>query len=95
VKETVKWGDVTFFLKGNSVAWIIIYREHVDFGFFRGVELSAIRLEGNCKGLRPIKIRSQKDINGVELTGLLKDAAKLENQLLKKPHFGTKLILSR
>jgi hypothetical protein len=62
----------------------------VDFGFFLGAELSARWLEGNGKGLRFIKIRSQKDIKGVEQKGLLKEAAKLENQLLKTPYFGTK-----
>jgi uncharacterized protein YdhG (YjbR/CyaY superfamily) len=27
VEDTVKWGNVTFLLKGNNVAWIIIYRD--------------------------------------------------------------------
>jgi hypothetical protein len=51
----------------------------VDFGFFRGAELSSKLLEGTGKGLRNIKIRSQKGVDLVELTRLLEDAAKLEN----------------
>jgi hypothetical protein len=51
----------------------------VDFGFFRGAELSSKLLEGTGKGLRHIKIRSQKGVDLVELTRLLEDAAKLEN----------------
>ena len=77
-EETVKWGNITYLLHGKNVAWIIQYRNHVDFGFFRGAELSSKLLEGTGKGLRHIKIKTGKDIDEAEIARLLKDAAKLE-----------------
>ena len=44
-EETVKWGNITYLLHGKNVAWIIQYKDHVDFGFFRGANfpLSCLR----------------------------------------------------
>ena len=50
----------------------------MNFGFFRGAELSSKLLEGTGKGLRHIKIKTGKDIDEAEIARLLKDAAKLE-----------------
>ena len=77
VVETIKWGNITYLLKGKNLAWIVIYKDHVDFGFFMGVKLNSKALKGTGKGLRHIKIEKQDDIKGQELARLLKDAAKL------------------
>ena len=58
VVETVKWGNITYLLGGKNLAWIIIYKEHVDFGFFRGAELHSQLLDGTGKGLRHIKTKT-------------------------------------
>lgn len=36
VVETVKWGNITYLLGENNLSWILIYCDHVDYGFFRG-----------------------------------------------------------
>ncbi len=75
--ETVKWGRPTYTLRGENVAWILNYRDHVDLGFFMGAKLKSELLEGTGKSLRHIKVRTVKDINRKEFTRLLKEAAKL------------------
>lgn len=77
--ETVKWGNITYLLHDRNLAWIIIYADHVDFGFFRGAELKSKLLEGTGKGLRHIKISQLEDIEEAEITRLLKDAVRLES----------------
>ena len=83
VVETVKWGNITYLFGGKNLAWIIIYKDHVDFGFFRGAELDSPLLEGTGKGLRHIKIKNKHDINEVEIARLMKRAAELEKK--RKP----------
>ena len=78
IVETVKWGNITYLMGGENLAWIIIYRDHVDFGFFRGAELESKLLEGTGKGLRHIKIRSSNEIDEKEVVGILKRAVGLE-----------------
>lgn len=82
IEETVKWGNITYILKSKNLAWIILYDDYLDFGFFRGAELSSKLLEGTGKGLRHIKIKEIKDINEAEIERLLLDAAKLETAFL-------------
>ena len=75
--ETVKWGSITYLVNEKNLAWILFYRNHVDFGFFMGAKLKSKLLEGTGKGLRHIKIRTPEDIDESEITSLLKGAAKL------------------
>lgn len=75
--ETIKWGNPTYTIGGKNVAWILNYKDHVDFGFFMGAKLKSKLLEGTGKGLRHIKVRTEKDIKEEEFARLLKDAAKM------------------
>lgn len=77
--EQIKWGNLCWTGKGN-VAWIIVYKEHVDFGFFGGARLKDPRglLEGTGKGLRHIKVREAKDIRPKEFAALLKQAVAMD-----------------
>jgi len=75
--ETVKWGNITYLLKGKNLACILFYKNHIDFGFFMGAKLKSKLLEGTGKSLRHIKIGTQEDIGESEITSLLKGAAKL------------------
>jgi len=74
--ETVKWGNITYLLDDRKIAWILFYRDHVDLGFFAGAKLHSKRLEGTGKGLRHVKIRNQDDMDELEFTRLLKEAAR-------------------
>ena len=78
IEETVKWGNITYLLNGENLAWIIVYDEHVDLGFFRGTELNSKLLEGTGKNLRHIKIKNKNELNEAEITRLLEKAAELE-----------------
>lgn len=78
--ETVKWGNITYLLDSKNLAWIIFYKDHVDFGFFRGAELESKLLEGTGQGLRHIKIANEKDVPKQEIAKLLVEATKLKEQ---------------
>lgn len=77
--EQIKWGNICWTLKGN-VCWIIVYNDHVDFGFFNGAKLKDAKglLEGTGKGLRHIKVREAKDIRPKEFSALLKQAVAMD-----------------
>lgn len=77
--EKLKWGNPTYIGRSN-VCWIISYRDHVDFGFFRGTELPDPKgiLEGTGKGLRHVKIYRRDDIPEKLLRSLLVAALKLD-----------------
>lgn len=77
VVETVKWGNITYLLGDENLSWIMAYKDHLDLGFFKGAELKSELLEGTGKGLRHIKVKTEKDINGKEVSRLLKEAAAL------------------
>ncbi len=70
-------GNPIYTVKGNHVAWLINYKNHLDFGFFMGSKLHSDLLEGTGKTLRHIKVRSPDDINEIEFMRLLREAAKL------------------
>lgn len=75
--ETVKWGNITYVYNGQNLSWFLFYKDHADFGFFKGARLKSQLLEGTGKGLRHIKVRSLEDIDDAEFSRLLKDASKL------------------
>jgi hypothetical protein len=77
-KEYVKWGIPHYYVGKVKVACIMIYRDHINLGFFRGAELNSKLLEGTGKGLRHIKIRTRDDIKETEYSRLLKQAANIE-----------------
>ena len=75
--ELVKWGNPTYLVKGKNVAWIMVYNDHVNLGFFQGARMRSKRLEGTGKGLRHVKVRKSEDIDQKELARLLRKAAAL------------------
>jgi hypothetical protein len=78
VVETIKWGNITYLLGVNNLSWILIYGDHVDYGFFRGAELTSKSLEGTGKGLRHIRIKNDHSFDEKEILKLLKMAAQLK-----------------
>ncbi len=73
------WGNPAYNGRQN-VCWILAYRDHEDFGFFRGTELPDPEhlLEGTGKRLRHVKIRSLGDVDSKPIQGLLLAALKLD-----------------
>ena len=76
-EAVIKWGKPTYLLKGENFTWIIPYRDHIDFGFFKGAMPESKLLEGTGKGLRHIKIWSKEEIKEREFARLLKEAKKM------------------
>lgn len=76
-EEKLKWGNITYTYNGSDICWIIAYKDHLDFGFFKGAMLKSDRLEGTGKGLRHIKVSAMSDIDEAEFTRLIGDATKL------------------
>jgi len=81
LKEAIKWGNLVWIGKDN-VCWIVVYKDHVDFGFFKGAQLKDTRglLEGTGKGLRHIKVLAPGDIREKEYADLLKQALALDGK---------------
>lgn len=79
LRETVKWRNPTYIGKGN-VAWLIVYKDHVDLGFFKGTSLKDPNqlLEGTGKGLRHVKIHAKSDIKPALLRPLINEAIALD-----------------
>lgn len=79
LQEAIKWGNVVWVGK-EDVCWILVYSDHVDFGFFKGAQLKDPKklLEGTGKGLRHIKVYSRADIKEKEYAALLKQASSLD-----------------
>jgi hypothetical protein len=75
--ELVKWGNPTYLVGGKNVAWILLYKDHVDLGFFQGAKMKSPMLEGSGKRMRHIKVRGLGDVDQKELPRLLKKAAAL------------------
>ena len=79
LREEMKWGGIAF-----MDSWIVCYAHalgtHVDFGFFKGVQLKDPTkiLQGEGKYLRHIKVRTPDDIPEKELARLLKQAVALD-----------------
>ncbi len=73
----MKWGNPTYLVDGKNVAWILLYKDHVNLGFFQGAKLKSKRLERTGKGLRHIKVRREEDIDEKEFARLLKKAASI------------------
>jgi hypothetical protein len=79
LKEAIKWGNVTW-IGNDNVAWIIVYRDHVDFGFFNGALLKDPKglLDGTGKKLRHVKVFTKADIREGDLAALVKQALTLD-----------------
>lgn len=79
LEEKVKWRNPTYTRKGN-VAWLILYQDHVDLGFFKGTSMKDPKklLEGSGKGLRHVKIREKADIKPADFKALIQEAIALD-----------------
>lgn len=80
LQEDIKWGNLTFIYNGN-VAFIYTYKSvpYINLGFMRAVELTDPKklFEGTGKGMRHIKIASDKDIDKKQITAWTREAIQL------------------
>ncbi|MCX6290715.1 MAG: DUF1801 domain-containing protein [Bacteroidetes bacterium] len=83
ITETIKWGNLTFVYKGN-LAFVYTYKkvDYINVGFLRALELSdpGKLFQGTGKGMRHIKIFSEKDIPKTQLKKWIKEAIKLNDE---------------
>ncbi len=80
LRECVKWGN-PFWVGKKDCIMLMLYEDHVNLGFVRGVELQTRFpiLEGTGKGFRHIKIRSTKDALNPVLPSIIRNAVKLDS----------------
>lgn len=80
ITEDIKWGNLTFISNGN-IGFIYTYKSvpYINLGYMRAVEFTDPKglLEGTGKGMRHIKIGSDKDIDKKQITAWTKEAAQL------------------
>lgn len=83
IAEDIKWGNLTFIKKGN-LAFIYTYKTvpYINLGFMKAVELFDPDglFEGTGKGMRHIKIASEKDIKAKQIQKWVKEAVALNEQ---------------
>ncbi|OGO04703.1 MAG: hypothetical protein A2Y73_01285 [Chloroflexi bacterium RBG_13_56_8] len=79
--EAIKWRNPVY-EKGGIVCAIVMYTNHVNLEFFRGIELSDPEglLEGTGKKGKHVKIESVEDIQPDAFTALIREAAALEER---------------
>lgn len=77
--EQVKWGSDMWTGRSNCIT-LMVYRDHVNLGFFRGAELTKrfSQLEGTGKGLRHVKIWTRADAKAPVLGKIVRAAAELD-----------------
>jgi len=75
VEETIKWGHPSYDLSGD-VCYLAAYTEHVNLGFYGGVDLAdpAGLLEGTGKRLRHVKVRPGEPFPEADVRALLAEA---------------------
>lgn len=78
IEEAVKWAQPVFSLNGPMI-FVKAHKKHVNFGFWRGVQLSDPKglLEGTGEKMRHVKVTQLSDIDHDAYGELVKQAAML------------------
>ena len=79
--ESIKWAQPVYEENG-PFAWIKAYKSYVNFGFWRGSQLTDPKglLEGDGDRMRHVKIGSVADVNQPALKKFVREAAKLNRE---------------
>jgi hypothetical protein len=87
-KESIKWAQPVF-EKGGPFAYIKAFKNSVNFGFWRGIELDdpAGLLQGTGEKMRHIKLTSLEDIQEEAFATLVRQAVEM-NQIKGDPTRG-------
>ena len=88
--SSIKWAQPVY-EQGGPFAYMKAFKNHVNFGFWRGVDLPDPKglLEGTGDSMRHVKITSTKDIQPAAFKALVKAAVKM-NQEKGNPTKGIK-----
>ncbi len=77
IEETIKWGNLTFTFGKSNIVFIYTYAtvDYINLGFLFATSLSDPRhlFEGTGKGMRHIKIRTEKDIPTAQVKKWVKE----------------------
>ncbi|MGA1849090.1 MAG: DUF1801 domain-containing protein [Thermoplasmatota archaeon] len=81
VSESIKWAQPVYDVNGPMI-FIKAHSKHVNFGFWRGVQLEDPRglLEGTGEKMRHVKITSGDEIDSEGLRFLIEQAASLNRE---------------
>jgi hypothetical protein len=86
ITESIRWGQLTFSYKGD-IAFIYSLKnsEYMNLGFMKAVQLKDPKklFEGTGKGMRHVKLYSEKDINARQIKAWIKEAVKLNETAYK------------
>jgi len=76
VRELLHDGHPTACVGDAAFGYVNAFRDHVNVGFFRGVELAdpSRLLEGTGKFMRHVKLRPEHNINETALTKIIENA---------------------
>lgn len=81
IDEAIKWNQLTFTCGKDNVCFVYTYAsvDYINLGFMNAVHLSDPKklFEGTGKGMRHIKIRTEKDIPAMQVKKWVKEAVKL------------------
>jgi hypothetical protein len=80
--EKIKWAQPVYEEKG-PFSFIKAFKNHVNFGFWRGVQLPDPEglLEGSGEKMRHIKVRGLEDIKREPFEAFVREAVKLNIEL--------------
>lgn len=79
--EAIKWGQPVYEWNG-PVCYFKAHKNHVTFGFWRGVELGSVepQLESSGSRMAHLKITATGDVKRRKLTALVKAAVDLNRK---------------
>jgi hypothetical protein len=80
-KESIKWAQPVYEING-PFAYMKAFKNAVNFGFWRGVELNDPQgvLEGTGEKMRHLKLASLEDVDEALFTDLVRQAVRLNQQ---------------
>ena len=77
IEETIKWGNLTYTFGKSNLVFIYTYAtiDYINLGFLFATSLSdpKSRFIGTGKGMRHIKIRTEKDIPTAQVKKWVKE----------------------
>jgi hypothetical protein len=76
--ESIKWGQPVYEVNG-PFAHIKAFKSHVNFGFWRGAELTDPKglLKGSGSRMRHVELRSRADIDTATLQAMVRTAVEM------------------
>lgn len=81
VTEAIKWNNLSFLSDKKLIGFIYTFKtvEYVNLGFTNALSLSDPydEFEGSGKGMRHIKLYSEKDVNKTKIRNWVRESMKL------------------